>query len=120
MSETSRSLATRITALDWARARARARDSARIVELLPRRAGRVEIASGLVRHARSVMGRIARNAANKVLTTFGTLAADQPELERTEIEIKYGRPRNPNQARLLEVIQTSRLIEDMADNIRNR
>ena len=62
---------------------------------------------------------IARNAANKVLTTFGTLAADQPELERTEIEIKYGRPRNPTQARLLELVQHSQLIENAVDNVRN-
>jgi hypothetical protein len=63
---------------------------------------------------------IARNAAHKVLTTFGTLAADHPELERTEFEVKYGRPRNPTQARLLELIRDSKLIEDAVDNIRNR
>jgi hypothetical protein len=63
---------------------------------------------------------IARNAAEKVLATFGKSAEDQPELERTKIEVKYGRPRNPTQARLLEVIQEARLIENVAERIRNR
>ncbi|TDJ45870.1 MAG: hypothetical protein E2O52_05835 [Gammaproteobacteria bacterium] len=63
---------------------------------------------------------IARNAAEKVLATFGKSVEDNPELERTEIEVKYGRPRNPTQARLLEVIQETQLMETVAKRIRNR
>ncbi len=63
---------------------------------------------------------IARNAAEKVLATFGKSVEDNPELERTEIEVKYGRPRNPTQARLLEVIQETQLMETVAERIRNR
>ncbi len=63
---------------------------------------------------------IARNATEKVLATFGKSAEGQAALDRTEIEVKYGRPRNPTQARLLEVIQKTQLMETFAERIRNR
>ena len=63
---------------------------------------------------------IARSAADRVLSTFGNLVADNPETERTDIEIKYGRPRNPTQARLLEAVQEAQLFETITDHIRNR
>lgn len=63
---------------------------------------------------------VAKNSAQKVLATFATLVSENPDLERTEIEIKYGRPRTPNQARLLERIQETGLIEITVSHMRNR
>lgn len=63
---------------------------------------------------------VAKQSAQKVVSTFAKLVSEHPDLERTVIEIKYGRPRNPNQERLLKIIQEIKLVEQVADHIRNR
>ncbi len=63
---------------------------------------------------------IARRAVGWVMATYGQSAADNPDLERPTIEVKYGQPRNEAQTRLLAIIREVGLLEIAADFIRSR
>jgi hypothetical protein len=63
---------------------------------------------------------IAHKAVDWVVATYGQTAADHPDLERPEIEVKYGQPRTEAQTRLLASIREAGMLEIVTAFIRSQ